>query len=73
MYNGYLLFYLYLQLHVQQLGVVHVTSRLYMCFYNMGQNCTMYTVQSDPGLPLSLGEAILPGKSGWPVYRGDAF
>ena len=46
MYNDYLLFYLHLQIHVQQLGVVHVTSRLYMCFYNMSQNCTMAVVIS---------------------------
>ena len=28
-------------------------------------------VQSDPDLPGSLGERVLPGKSGCPVYRGQ--
>eukprot|EP00116_Pleurobrachia_bachei_P015485 sb/3475747/ len=31
----------------------------------------MNILQSDPDLPGCSGERILPGKSGYPVYRGD--
>ena len=30
---------------------------------------TLFEIQSDPDLPGSSGERVLPGKSGCPVYR----
>ena len=36
-----------------------------------GEKSPQLWIQSDPNLPGSSGETVLPGKSGCPVYRGQ--